>query len=64
MYFGGDGPEIPVAFRDNAGFDICKVGVGYKHVEDSALVGSFVTWLRSLGQSGYVDPPWDWLSGR
>jgi hypothetical protein len=64
LYFGGAGPRLPATFRRNGNKNICKAGPGYKCVEDAAHVGDVVAWIRSLGEAGCLDRPWDWIHGK
>jgi hypothetical protein len=61
VYFGGQGPKIPDAFRGKSGDDICKAGPGYKILANPKFVGAFVDWIRSLKQTGCAGEPWDWV---
>jgi hypothetical protein len=58
-YWGGGGPKIPETFRNFQGVDICS-GRGHRNRFSDELVSTFVTWLRSLNERGYVGPPLDW----
>lgn len=58
-YWGGSGPEIPQAFRDYDGIDICARR-HHKSQFPEALVTDFVGWFRSLGAQGFLGAPLDW----
>lgn len=58
-YWGGAGPEIPSAFRDYDGYDICAVR-NHKCRFPEDLVHDFVAWLRSLEVAGYQGAPLEW----
>jgi putative DNA base modification enzyme with NMAD domain len=58
VYFGKEGPIIPKHFR-RAEADVCVPGQGYKCRFPEPLVISFVDWLRSLGESGFMGLPAD-----
>lgn len=59
-YWGGSGPEIPSHFRDYAGQDICTSTQGHKSWFAPGLIDAFVTWLKSLRDTGYMAPPSEW----
>jgi len=56
-YWGGSGPLIPARFRRYGGFDVCCQQPGHKCHFPEDLVHSFIDWIRSIGESGYVSPP-------
>lgn len=62
-YFGGEGPTIPSQFRNYAGRDICKKGIGQAVFDDPHLISDFVQWRRTLGDH-YQGAPWDWVAAR
>ena len=58
-YWGDSGPQLPQAFRDYDGFDICaKRGHKCRFPED--MVRDFVAWFRALDAKGYLGEPADW----
>lgn len=59
-YWGGFGPPILQEFRNYSGYDICKIGRGYKCYFPGNMVNDFITWLRSLDANGYLGEPLDW----
>ena len=61
VYFGGEGPKIPAAFR--RGKDLCVSGIGRKVFDDQGIIDAFVGWLNGLGAAGYCGRPMDWLAG-
>lgn len=57
VYWGTLAPVIPTRFRNFKGNDVCA-GRGHKCKFPSELVTSFIEWITSLGETGYVgDPP-------
>lgn len=60
-YFGGEGPEIPLRFRDGSTCNIIKKGPGMKCIDDQGTIDEFVQWLRTLGDPGYLGRPLDWV---
>lgn len=60
-YFGGEGPIIPKGFRDNANCNIIKTGPGERHINDSSKIETVIEWLRSIGESGYLGEPLEWI---
>ena len=61
VYFGGQGPKLPVPFRSGGEMDLLRAGQGYKRVREDNVIDSFEGWVRSLGVAGYEGRPWDWL---
>ena len=63
-YWGGSGPIIPTELRN---FDndksICAVR-GHRVNFPDEIVRAFITWFRSLDQSGYIAAPREWTSPR
>lgn len=59
VYFGGSGPSIPTDLRDFGGEDLCAHR-GHKSRFSPAFVEAVVSWIRSLGVSGYAGEPLDW----
>ena len=56
IYFGGDGPEIPLF----SSHEICKKGPGHKCKFPSNVVDEFIDWIRSFGKAGCLGNPADW----
>lgn len=56
-YWGESGPLIPGEFRNYDGHDVCHSGRGHKCKFPSGLVVSFIKWIRSQGDSGYLGEP-------
>jgi hypothetical protein len=59
-YWGGSGPEIPKAFRDFDGVDVC-CGRGHRNHFSDEHRDEFIAWMRSLRQFGYIGDPLDWV---
>ena len=59
-YWGGDGPEVPAAFRDFDGVDVCLGRQGYMCNFPEELMSEVVAWLEELGVRGYAGRPEDW----
>jgi hypothetical protein len=59
VYWGGSGPRIPAEFRNYRGIDICAKR-GHKRNFPDELVTSFIGWIKSSGQHGFVARPLDW----
>jgi len=55
-YWGGSGPKIPTRFRDYKGFDVCGYR-GHKCNFPQTFIDSFVAWIKSLDEKGYVGDP-------
>jgi len=64
VYFGGAGPQFPDELQDEEGHSLCKRGIGRSRFDDPRLIAEFVGWIRSLGVSGYQEPPFEWISLR
>ncbi|WP_339113972.1 hypothetical protein [Thioclava sp. GXIMD2076] len=58
IYFGAEGPLIPVEFRD-AG--LVHSGIGRKKVSDQNTIEGFENWLAGLGVQGYQGRPYDMI---
>jgi len=58
VYWGGDGPEIPLF----DGQDICVKGQGHKRNFPGDIVDSFIQWVRDLNVDGRIGDPHDWNS--
>ena len=64
VYFGGYGPAFPGSLRSFHGQDVCKSGIGRSCFDQPALLQAFVTWIRSLGVTGYQAAPYEWRTLR
>jgi Nucleotide modification associated domain 2 len=60
-YFGGEGPEIPAAFRDPTRYDLCRKVRNRKRLQDDEWIGEFVAWLSTFGEPGFHGRPLDWV---
>lgn len=60
-YFGGEGPEIPIQFRDPERYDICRKVRRRKRLDDDEWIAEFVAWLRTFGGPGFQGRPLDWV---
>ncbi|WP_343829364.1 hypothetical protein [Brevundimonas olei] len=60
VYYGGYGPQIPVDLADANGRPVCKQGIGRNVFDDPNLVVEFEHWIRSLGETGYQNAPYEW----
>lgn len=63
VYFGANGPEIPLF--DSDGKQLCHARQGMRKFDssnpnDCEMINDFLTWLRGLEKSGYVSRPLDW----
>ena len=58
-YWGDSGPQVPPAFRNYYGVDICA-NRAHKCQFPDELVKDFETWFRSLAAQGYLGAPADW----
>lgn len=56
-YWGASGPKIPDEFRNYNGHDICHSTQFHKCNFPSVLVESFIAWIRSHGDHGYIGEP-------
>ncbi|PQA86018.1 hypothetical protein [Hyphococcus luteus] len=56
VYFGAEGPNIPVHLKDA---DLVLSGRGRKRIEDEAALAEFEGWLDELGVRGYQGRPFD-----
>jgi hypothetical protein len=59
-YWGGEGPEVPAAFRDWDGIDVCLGRQGHRCNFPDELVTRFVGWLEGIGIDGYRGRPGAW----
>lgn len=57
--WGNSGPNIPKKYRNYDRYDVCA-GRGHKCHFPAALVESFIAWLRSHGDHGYLAEPREW----
>lgn len=64
LYFGGEGPKIPLRLKDRDGRPLCKTGIGASVFDDQRLLGAFVAWFREFGLTGYKGAPYEWLTLR
>jgi len=55
-YWGGTGPAIPASFRNWQSHDICQLR-SMKYRFPAAMVNSLVIWIRSSGESQYINQP-------
>lgn len=60
VYFGGYGPQFPQSLRNFNGIDVCKSGIGQIRHADASLIKEFVSWVRSLGVTGFQSAPYEW----
>lgn len=60
VYYGGYGPQIPEGLIDADGRPLCKKGIGRNVFDDPKLITKFEQWIRSLGEVGYQDAPYEW----
>lgn len=56
-YWGASAPAIPDDFRNYGGVDVCLSGPGHKYKFPHSLVESFIYWIRSQGDHGYLGEP-------
>ena len=62
VYFGGEGPKLPVRFRDNGNNDLICRGRNYRRIKSREVITAFEDWYYSLDSSGYMGKPWDWMT--
>ncbi len=60
VYYGGYGPRIPEELIAADGRPVCKQGIGRNVFDDPKLIEEFEHWLRSLGEAGYQNAPYEW----
>jgi hypothetical protein len=60
IYWGGEGPEIPVAFRNWNGVDVSLGRQGHRCKFPDELVTQFVAWLEAIGIRGSKGHPTAW----
>jgi hypothetical protein len=58
-YWGGEGPEVPIAFRDFEGHDLCA-GRGHRNDFPAAMVAAVSAWFDALSDKGFIGEPKDW----
>lgn len=58
-YWGATGPKIPGRFREYQGHDVCCSTQGEKSGFPEKLVKSFVEWIQSHHETGYIGDPRD-----
>lgn len=51
-YWGSDAIKLPPQF-----LCLAKIGIGHITINDPLFIQSFLTWLRSLDDSGYIGDP-------
>jgi len=56
IYWGGDGPKIPVGFIE----EFVQKGVGHRCIEDEPRIREFVIWAASQGEEGTIGEPCEW----
>ena len=56
-YWGSSAPFIPKEFRNFEGYDVCRSNSGHKCNFPQGLVESFIRWIRSHGEHGYIGEP-------
>ena len=56
-YWGAYGPKIPGRFRKFLGFDVCCSTQGHKCNFPVQLMNSFVEWLKSINDAGFIGEP-------
>ena len=61
VYYGGSGPLIPKRLRNFRGIDLCG-GRGHKNSFPEDMILPFEHWVRSMGDSGYLGVPLEWVS--
>lgn len=60
IYYGGYGPQIPDELVDADGRPLRKRGIGRNVFDDPKLIAEFEQWIRSLGEGGFRDAPYEW----
>lgn len=63
VYFGGEGPLIPLKLKAADGRSLTKAGIGEARFDDPLLVADLAAWIVSLGVTGYQGRPYEWVSG-
>ena len=64
VYFGGEGPQLLVEFRDGGDRHIVCVHRNYRRVRNESIIRAFENWIRSLAELGFQGKPWDWIERR
>jgi len=64
VYFGAEGPKLPIQFRDVGKLDLLCSHRNYRRVREEAVITAFEQWVRSLGVQGFQGKPWDWVKRR
>lgn len=64
VYFGGEGPKLPIDMRDQRNRKLCKKGIGRTTFDDVRLIANFEQWIRRLCLEGYQGAPFEWLTLR
>ena len=64
VYFGGEGPKLPARFLDGGEANLLRSIRNYQRVRQEGTIDEFEEWIRSLGVSGYLGKPWDWVTRR
>ena len=62
VYFGANGPAIPICLTSN-GKPLCHKGRGHSRFStttDKVMIKFFEKWLYSLKKDGFVGNPFDW----
>jgi len=60
VYYGHNAVEIPDAFRDWQGHDICPSGPGYRCNFPEEMRDAFTAWLADQVHLGIAGEPLDW----
>jgi hypothetical protein len=61
VYWGGSGPELPKRFLHyGPRHENIRAGYGHRNLFSPELVKDFVSWIRSLNETGYCGEPLDW----
>jgi hypothetical protein len=61
IYWGGSGPQVPARFLSYGPNHISLLVVrNHKNKFPQAFVEQFVAWIRSRGETGFVNEPLDW----
>ena len=60
VYYGHNAIEIPDAFRDWQGYDVCPSGPGYRCNFPMDLREAITSWLESQVHLGITGEPLDW----
>lgn len=60
VYYGNNAVEIPNAFRDWQGHDVCGCGRNYRCNFPEEMRDAFTTWLADQVHRGIAGEPLDW----